>query len=168
MTLDLSKLIDRPGGQIAFQTQMDLSDLQFGKCRPVTEPVVASGTVRNQAGVLQIEGSISTTLHGVCDRCASEFTRAVTIPIQAVLVTQLADARDEDLSTFLLRENAADLDEIVNTFFVLSMDSQLLCREDCKGLCCRCGKNLNFGPCDCAPEPDPRWSALRQLLKREQ
>ena len=40
-----------------------------------------------------------------------------------------------------------------------------LCSEDCKGLCAVCGKNLNEGPCDCKPEPDPRLAVLAQLLK---
>ena len=49
---------------------------------------------------------------------------------------------------------------------MLNLDSKLLCREDCKGLCSRCGKNLNLGPCDCRKEPDPRLAALAQLLER--
>ena len=50
----------------------------------------------------------------------------------------------------------ADLDEILTTAFVLNMDSKLLCRPDCKGICPRCGKNLNEGACSCRPEIDPR------------
>ena len=60
----------------------------------------------------------------------------------------------------------ADLDDIVTTTFVLSMDSKFLCREDCKGLCCRCGKDLNDGPCGCQPDVDPRLAVLKQLLKK--
>ena len=47
------------------------------------------------------------------------------------------------------------------------MDQKLLCREDCKGLCFRCGKNLNEGPCDCKSEPDSRFAVLQQLLDRK-
>lgn len=166
MLLDLSKLIDCPGSSVDFRVQIDLSDLMFGSCLPVTEPVTASGTVRNKAGVLVADGTVATTLHGVCDRCASSFVREVFFPLRAVLVTELANAQDEDQWTFLLKNDCADLDEIVNTTFVLSMDSQLLCKEGCKGLCCRCGKNLNDGPCDCRPEPDSRMAVLQQLLKK--
>ena len=55
----------------------------------------------------------------------------------------------------------------MTTTFVLNMDSKLLCSEDCKGLCSRCGANLNLGPCDCKPEPDPRFAALQQLLDKK-
>ena len=120
---------------------------------------------RNTAGVLILEGKLTTRLHGVCDRCAREFQRDVEFPISAVLVTELADEENEDEWVFQLEGDSADLDDIVTTAFVLNMDSKLLCKPDCKGLCCRCGANLNDGPCGCEPELDPRFAALKQLLK---
>ena len=56
--------------------------------------------------------------------------------------------------------------DIVTTAFVLNMDSKLLCKPDCKGLCCRCGANLNDGPCGCEPELDPRFAALKAASQR--
>ena len=82
-----------------------------------------------------------------------------------MLVREIEDEDTADEWTFLLKEDKADLDEILTTAFVLNMDSKLLCRPDCKGLCCRCGKNLNDGPCGCRPEVDPRLAVLGQLLK---
>ena len=166
MLLGLSKIIDCPGASVPFSTSVDLSDLVFGTCRPATESVEASGTVRNTAGVLVMTGSVRTRLHGVCDRCACEFTRTVEYPIDAVLVTELANEENEDEWVFPLEGDSADLEDIVRTVFVLNMDSKLLCREDCKGICCRCGKNLNDGPCSCQKELDPRFSALKQLLEK--
>ena len=162
----MAKIIDQPGTTVPFSTSLDLHELEFGGSFPVTEPVLASGEVRNTAGVLQLTATAQTTLHGICDRCASAFERAVSFPVEAVLVTELAnDNGDEDLWTFLLEGNDADIDDIITTAFVLGMDSKLLCKDDCKGLCCRCGKNLNDGPCDCQPEIDPRFAVLQQLLK---
>lgn len=166
MLLSLAKIIDQPGATVPFSTSLDLRDLEFGGSFPVTEPVLASGEVRNTAGVLQLTATAQTTLHGICDRCASNFERAVSFPVEAVLVTEIAnDNGEEDLWTFLLKGNDADLDDIITTAFVLGMDSKLLCKDNCKGLCCRCGKNLNDGPCDCQPEIDPRFAVLQQLLK---
>ena len=164
MLLGLSQIIDRPGESVTFSTSVDLSDLQYGTSFPVTEPVLASGTVRNTAGVLVMKGRIATCIHGVCDRCASDFSRDVEYPIDVVLVTELENEENEDEWVFPLVSDSADLDDIVRTVFVLNMDSKLLCKPDCKGLCCRCGKNLNDGPCDCKKEIDPRLAALKQLL----
>jgi uncharacterized protein len=166
MLLGLSQIIDRPGASVPFSVSIDLSDLKYGTCYPVSEPVQASGTVRNTADVLVMTGRLSTCLHGVCDRCASDFTKEVEMAIDVVLVRELADEDHEDEGVFPLIDDSADLEEIVRTVFVLNMDSKLLCDPDCKGLCCRCGKNLNNGPCDCQKEPDPRFAALRQLLDK--
>jgi uncharacterized protein len=46
---------------------------------------------------------------------------------------------------------------------ILAVPEYVLCREECRGLCPRCGKDLNEGPCACRPEPDPRWAALEAL-----
>ena len=128
--------------------------------------MLASGTVRNTAGVLMMKGMIKTRLYGVCDRCACDFERDIEIPIDVILVTELANEDNEDEWVFPLEGDSANLEDIVRTVFVLNLDSKLLCEPDCKGLCCKCGTNLNHGPCNCQKELDPRFAALRQLLEK--
>ena len=166
MLLGLSKIIDCPGASVPFSVSVDLSDLRYGVSQPVSQPVLAQGTVRNTAGVLLMKGSVTTTIHGICDRCAAEFSRDIDFPIDVVLVTELTSEENEDEWVFPLEGDSADLDDIVRTVFVLNLDSKLLCKDDCKGLCHRCGKNLNDGPCGCQKELDPRFAALRQLLEK--
>ena len=167
MLLGLSKIIDCPGASVPFSTSVDLSDLCFGVSYPVSEPVKAEGMVRNTAGVLVMTGEITTCIHGTCDRCASPFDREIDLPINVVLVTEMANEENEDEWVFPLEGDSADLDDIVRTVFVLNLDSKLLCKEDCQGLCHRCGKNLNEGPCNCQKELDPRFAALKQLLENK-
>ena len=166
MLLGLAKIIDNPGASVSFSTSVDLSDLCYGVSYPVTEPVRAEGTVRNTAGVLVMTGDITTCIHGICDRCAESFDREVHFPIDVVLVTEMANEENEDEWVFPLEGDSADLEDIIRTVFVLNMDSKLLCKPDCAGICCRCGKNLNDGPCGCQKEIDPRFAALRQLLNK--
>lgn len=166
MLLDLKPIMATPGDTIPFLESFDLSDLCYGVSYPVSEAVIAEGTVRNTAGVLVMKGTVRTRIHGICDRCAGEFQRDVSFPIDAVLVTELSSEEDEDENIFPLVGDCADLEEIVRTVFVLNLDSKLLCREDCKGICPRCGKSLNLGKCDCRKEPDPRLAALAQLLEK--
>ena len=166
MLLGLSKIIDCPGASVPFSVSIDLSDLLYGESHPVSEPVLAEGVVRNTAGVLVMTGSLHTTIHGVCDRCASDFDKFVEFPLDVVLVTELSNEENEDEWVFPLEGDSADLEDIVRTVFVLNLDSKLLCKEDCKGICCRCGKNLNDGPCSCQKELDPRFAALKQLLEK--
>ena len=166
MLLGLSKIIDSPGDSVPYSCSLDLSDLVFGTAQPVTEPVLAEGVIRNTAGVLVMTGTVTTCLHGVCDRCAADFTKDVKLPLEVVLVTELSDEGNEDEWVFPLVGDSVDLDEVIRTIFVLNMDSKLLCKPDCIGMCCRCGKNLNEGPCGCQKELDPRFAALRQLLDK--
>ena len=166
MLLGLSEIMDRPGASVTFSTSVDLHDLLYGTCYPVSEPVLAKGSVRNTAGVLVMTGQITTTIHGICDRCAQEYEEDIRFPLDVVLVTELANEENEDEWVFPLEGDSADLEDIVRTVFVLNMDPKLLCKSDCKGMCCRCGKNLNDGPCSCQKELDPRFAALRQLLEK--
>lgn len=165
MLLELSKIMQTQDSSLPFRVELDLHELQFGGSFPVQEPVLAEGVVRNTAGVLVLYATVSTNLHATCDRCAAPFERRVSWPVEAVLTQSLEDEDAADVWTFLLEGDSADLDEILTTAFVLNMDSKLLCRPDCKGLCSRCGRNLNEGPCDCRPEIDPRLAVLGQLLK---
>ena len=96
MRLELSSIIDRPGESVAYSVSVDLSDLVYGTSKPVCEPVLASGTVRNTAGVLVMKGMMKTRIHGTCDRCAADFQRDMEIPIDAVLVSELANEENED------------------------------------------------------------------------
>ena len=88
------------------------------------------------------------------------------VSLDSPLATELED-EDSEADYFLLDNGELDLDEVVNTTFILAMDTTNLCSEDCKGLCARCGADLNLGPCGCRPEVDPRLAALSQLLDQQ-
>ena len=126
MLLGLSKIIDCPGASVPFSTSVDLSDLCFGVSYPVSEPVRAEGIVRNTAGVLVMTGEITTCIHGTCDRCANPIDRELNLPINVVLVTEMANEENEDEWVFPLEGDSADLEDIVRTVFVLNFGAKLL------------------------------------------
>ena len=80
------------------------------------------------------------------------------------LVIQLIEYGDYDLR--VIEGDELDLDELIYSDIILLTPTKFLCKEDCKGLCPTCGKNLNEGDCACAKQQtDPRLEALRQLLQ---
>ena len=166
MLLSLAKIIDCPGASVPFDETLDFSGMEFGSQTPVTEPVYASGTVRNTAGVMILTGEVRTRLHCVCDRCAKPFERDFSLPLRAVLTAKLESEENEDEELFELVGDSIDLDDVINTAFVLNMEQKFLCKEDCKGLCPTCGADLNEGPCGCRAEVDPRFAALQQWLEK--
>ena len=163
MKLDLRKIIHVPGASVPFDFQMDLTHLDFYGARPITRPLRVQGKVTNRAGALLLEGDASTVLDLTCDRCCKPFTREKVVPLDSLLATELENEDSED-EIILLENGAADLDEVASTAFILAMDTTNLCSEDCKGLCSRCGADMNDGPCGCKPDVDPRLAALAQLL----
>ena len=167
MLLSLAKIIDCPGASVPFDETLDFHEMEFGSQTPVTEPVHASGTVRNTAGVMILTGEVSTRLHCVCDRCAKPFERDFSLPLRAVLTAKLESEENEDEELFELVGDSVDLDDVINTAFVLNMEQKFLCKEDCKGLCPTCGADLNEGPCGCRAEVDPRFAALQQWLEKK-
>ena len=165
MRLNLREILHVPGASVPFSFQMDLSGLDFYGERPFQAPVLVSGAVRNMADALVLQGAAETTLSLHCDRCLKPFERAMRVPVDTLLAETLEDEENDEI--ILLDHGEADLDEVFTTALVLSMDSKQLCSEECKGLCPRCGADLNEGPCACRPEVDPRLAALAQLLDKE-
>ena len=166
MRLDLRNVIHVPDAKKSFQYQLDLSQLDFWGRKPICRPVSVEGSVTNHAGALILSGTACSVLDLVCDRCGKEFSREKVVPLDSLLADKLENEDSED-DIILLSGSELDLDEAVTTAFVLAMDTKSLCSENCKGLCPKCGADLNLGPCGCRPEPDPRWAALAQLLDDE-
>jgi len=163
MKLNLREIIEIPGSSVSFSCELETEGLDFPSIVRYETAPYAVGRVLNEAGVLRMEGEIKTELMCVCDRCAGEFECTKTTPLSAVIVEKNEDNAD-DPELFFLDGDEIDLDEMLSTLFILDMDTKFLCREDCKGLCPRCGKNLNLGPCGCGKELDPRFAVLEQLL----
>lgn len=165
MRLDLKDIILVPDAQKAFQTQVDLSHLDFYGRSPITRPVLAEGRVTNHAGALVLEGTASSVLDLTCDRCGKEFSRKKVVQLDSLVAQELEDEENDEI--LLLDGTQLDLDDVVTTAFVLAMDTKNLCSDDCKGLCAGCGADLNREPCRCKPDVDPRLAALAQLLDKE-
>ena len=164
MNLNLHDVIGIPSAEKEFSFSPDFSDYSFGSVLSLGD-AAARGRVRNEAGILKLEGSLQTSMHCECARCLKEFDKQVDMPVTAVIADELQDEDNPDI--FLLNGDFADLGEVFSTAFVLNVDQRQLCNEDCRGLCDKCGKNLNDGPCSCVPEKDPRLAVLGQFLEKD-
>ena len=165
MRLELRDIIHIPDAHKPFQFQLDLSGQDFFGARPIVHPVQAEGRVTNHAGALVLEGTARSVLALRCDRCGKAFSREKTVTLDSLVAQELEDEENDDI--LLLDGTELDLDEAVSTAFILAMDTKNLCSDDCKGLCAKCGADLNLGPCGCGPDVDPRLAALAQLLDKE-
>lgn len=163
MWLNLKDIIEIPGGEVSFECELDTQALFFPALVRFIDAPRASGRVVNTAGVLTLLGELKAKALCRCDRCGSEFELEKTLSLNVPLSADM-DGEIDDAEVFPLDGDGIDLNEVLAAVFILSIDSKLLCSDDCKGLCPACGKNLNDGPCACTKPVDPRLAVLGQLL----
>ena len=102
-----------------------------------------------------------TVLDGPCVRCLEDAGRSVAVDAREVD----QPGGGEELNSPYLEDEQLDVAGWARDALVLALPAQIVCSDDCKGLCPVCGENLNqAGPAhQHEPEPDPRWAALREL-----
>lgn len=164
MLLNVKPILHTPGKRLDFQFELDLSDMDFSGRYPISRPVEVRGEVRNTADILELSLTATTTLDAVCDRCGKAFSQEKTVLYSCVLAEEVQSEENDEI--VLLEDGMADVGDLARTAFILGMDTKTLCSEDCKGLCPRCGADLNLGPCSCKKEIDPRLAALAKLLEK--
>ena len=164
MLLNVKPILHTPGKRLDFQFELDLSDMEFSGRYPISRPVAVSGEVRNTAGILELTLNARSTLDAVCDRCGKAFVQEKDVLFACMLAEELQNEDNDEI--VLLEDGMVDVGELARTAFILDMDTKTLCSEDCKGLCPRCGADLNLGPCSCKKETDPRLAVLAKLLEK--
>jgi uncharacterized protein len=133
------------------------------------------GNASRKGEEVRVRGSIKTEVELLCDRCAAPRRTPLEVEFDARFIPQAAAADEtdnvellvEDLGLAAYEGDAVDVDELVREQITLALPLRNLCREDCKGLCAKCGADLNAGQCSCEQgETDPRWAALADWKKR--
>jgi uncharacterized protein YbaR (Trm112 family) len=103
MLLDVRPILHEPGKHLDFRFELDLSDVELAGRHPISRPVAVVGTVRNAAGVLELELTARSTLDAVCDRCGKAFDQEKEIPFRCLLAEEL---QNEDNDEIVLRRTA--------------------------------------------------------------
>jgi uncharacterized protein len=114
---------------------------------------------------------ITAKIETECTRCLESVTRTLEIPFRDLFVDASRETTQretelaiDDMDESLVIGGRIDLAEVVREQILLALPEQVLCREDCRGLCPKCGGNRNLIDCSCdRDEIDPRWAALKNL-----
>lgn len=164
MKVNLKKIIGAYGESIPFSYHVDLSDVELYGKKPFQSGAEISGQVVNHLGVLKVEGSIQAVYSTNCARCMKSLSIAIQAE-ESMILARNEHAHEED-EVFIIQDEEIELDDIFIPSLILQVHMTYLCREDCKGLCPKCGQNLNEGPCGCDTfEIDDRLAVLKTLLK---
>lgn len=112
-------------------------------------PVSVKGRVTNRAGLVTLDMTVTALLDQECDRCLKAIEREYVYSFSHTLVTSLENSDDDDGDHVVCPDNTLDIGELALTDLKLSMPTKILCKEDCLGLCPKCGCDLNEGDCGC-------------------
>lgn len=152
------------------ELQLPVDEARFDR------PVVVDGALSVTGGKLVLQARIATEAQYECSRCLTAYTQEVAGEI-AVLYEKRSEmpsseadewGGSEGMEILALDAKSIDIAHHVEEAIFLAMPMKPLCREDCRGLCPKCGADLNQGQCACEThEVDTRWQALRKLIKEE-
>lgn len=150
------------------------SDPLYGVAFP--GPAEAEGKIVNSAGYIRLTLSVSVPYEAPCARCLAPVDGLFRLQVERTVLSprQAEEAGEDTEDEYLVTEDGfLDMDDLLVDLISLNFPFRILCRDDCRGLCPRCGKDLNAGPCSCDTKTqDPRIAkplqALLERLKKEE
>ncbi|MBQ9744123.1 MAG: DUF177 domain-containing protein [Clostridia bacterium] len=173
MVLDLTSLISGKVNSLDFEYDLG-NDGDENVLIPPDDVSFAStahvkGTVVNNAGYMTLELTAELCYTTHCARCLKDISGKFILKFNRT-VANSGTLQDEDNDAYVIMKNGKlDIDRELVEELLLEFPSRFLCEEECAGLCPKCGKDLNFGPCDCPKkkEIDPRLAILQKLLEND-
>jgi uncharacterized protein len=163
MFLDLKKVFSDENVSCSFDYGMDLSSSDINGFYPFVSPVSVKGTVTSHDGFAQLDAEVSFDFSIPCDRCTKQIDKHYHYTFSHGLVLSLEN--EDDDSYIQVQNYKLDLDELMRADILLELPTKYLCKENCKGLCSVCGKNLNDETCNCdLHQIDPRLEVLKKLI----
>jgi uncharacterized protein len=142
----------------------------------LSEPVVTDFVLTHKDLDLQVDGTVETSIRYRCSSCTKEFSRLFTASFDLTYLPQPKWTNEnaeialkyEEMDVAYYDGIALDVNLLVLEQIELAMPMRFVCREDCKGLCYKCGIDLNEGSCSCKnEETDFRLSALLEFRQKK-
>ncbi|MBO5213085.1 MAG: DUF177 domain-containing protein [Clostridia bacterium] len=173
MVLDLTSLISGKVSTLDFEYELDTQSEDNPIIAPddvsFAQSVKVRGTLTDTAGYITLEATAELDYTSRCARCLEDIFGKFVLQFNRTVAIS-GTLQDEDNDSFVIVKNGKlDIDRELVEDLLLEFPSRLLCKEECAGLCPKCGKNLNFGPCDCPKkkEIDPRLAIFAKLLEND-
>ncbi len=168
MRLELEKLAEEGG---KFARVYEANELPLDAEVRLVEPAEVRGRIRRDGKEVELRGKLDTKLEVMCGRCLQPVQVPIATEFKERFVRAVSWAADEqhelqaeDLNVAVFDGEGIELDDLVREELLLALPANVLCREDCRGLCPTCGIDRNLSNCQCeSEEGDSRWQALKEL-----
>lgn len=162
MKIDVSDILVSDGQSKKISADIALENAEFnGNFLRFTKPVSVCGTAENIGGSVVLSLKADTRFETECAKCLENFGVDFLYDINETFVKNGAS---DDVCTLCGSE--IDLSDVVLQHLYMNLPISFICKDDCKGLCQKCGQNLNKGECTCGDDDiDPRMAALLNFKK---
>ncbi len=171
MQIDLSELSAVLGKTMTYACPIEMEQFHGPTGDyPITEKQPAELTITHtEKKKLRLEGTIRLTLRMPCDRCLEPVSVPFALSIEEELDMEQGEEEgaEEKEEHPYIQSHLLDVEQLIANELMLALPMKVLCREDCKGICDRCGQNLNDKDCGCdRAAPDPRMAAIQDIFKQ--
>ena len=170
MLIDISEIVSCENKEITKEVQLELNSFisKLGEF-PITKKAPIDIRIANRENKrLLIQGEVDLTVSSPCSRCLEEVPTDIRFSIDKELELNGSELNDEEMedTDYLIGLNL-DIDKLIYGEILVNWPMKVLCKEDCKGICKVCGKDLNKGDCGCQrTELDPRMAAIQDVFNK--
>ncbi|MDS1029904.1 DUF177 domain-containing protein [Bacillota bacterium LX-D] len=170
MIIDLAKLRAQPEGSKEFRMEKEFEPISWAdEVLTFLAPVQVDFVATYNNKVLHVEGQVQAKLNFTCSRCLQPFIKEFNTKIAAEFRPKVRREEEVDAeNVYYYSGDLVDLTDAILENILLELPMKAICTENCLGLCMKCGKNLNEGPCTCSTqEIDPRLQELQKFFSQE-
>ncbi len=162
MFVDISEILNKKNAKLSFDISEYISTNDYKpNINEFLSPVKVEGTVVNinKEFRLTAKGTVMVLIN--CDRCLKNIEYTLNFDIDEIYANTGGCGEIEVFDGSII-----DISSAVKKNIIFSLPMKVVCKEDCKGLCPVCGKNLNEGDCSCDTSYiNPSFESLRSLFK---
>ncbi len=168
MLINLTDVLTSEGKEERLQVEVGLTDIS---CRmgdfPIVDKTLLNLTLKNLGmNKASVEGRMELVLAMNCDRCLKEVRQKIVLHF--VREAEGPDAyqeKEKDDEQNFMAGYQLDVDGLVKNECLMNLPTKVLCKPDCRGICIKCGKDLNTGECGCDTfVPDPRMAGIKDIF----
>ncbi|MDE6925097.1 MAG: DUF177 domain-containing protein [Acetatifactor sp.] len=168
MLVNLSDVLTSEGRQVRKSADLEMTDF---KCRTgsyeIIEKSPVSFTFTNIGeGKARVEGNVHLKFKAECDRCLTEVPVTLEPYFDRIVTAPDVTTEEEEIDDLSFMEGyQLNVETFVYNEIIGNWPAKILCKEDCKGICPKCGQNLNIRDCGCDTfVPDPRMAAIQDIF----
>ncbi len=169
MRVELADIISCENKEMSKQVEIELLSFhsKLGQFPVVKKTPFVLQFTNEENRRLLIQGKTEVTIAIPCDRCLEDVEWNFPIEIEKEMdLTKSSEETGMDELSYMTG-TSLDVDQLIFGEILVSWPMKVLCREDCKGICKRCGADLNLAECQCQKtEPDPRMAAIQDIFSK--